>query len=218
MNPLYTNQIMNFLVVEDHLILAIGAERVLKEKYPQATVDIATNMKDALSLVSKNIYAAAILDIRIEDNDSTNMIEQLLIRQPTLKAIVFSQSSEMLNARVFLKKGAKGYLSKQSKPEDLIEAVSTIMAGKIYLSEAMKQYMAREFSMPDVSSNPLKQISDREFEVINLLIEGFNSAEIAKALNVHVSTIGTHKSNIYDKLKIKNIVQLQELVKLYSSH
>lgn len=204
-----------FLVVEDHLIVAIGLERILKQTFFNAAIDIVSTGKEAIGAISKQQYSAVILDIRMEDNESTALLELMLIKQPKLKILVFSQNPEKLYARPFIGKGAKGYLSKQSEPAQIVEAVRTILDGNVYMSQQMKNQMAVEFRSKPDAHNPLLQLSHREVEVLNLLIHGHSPGEVSKMLNLHTSTVGTYKGKIFEKLNVSNIIELKEFVKLH---
>ena len=117
---------------------------------------------------------------------------------------------ESLYAERVLRAGARGYIMKHERPGKLIEAIRSVLSGKAYVSEKMAARILDVFSgrRPKGSSVPLERLTDREFEILELIGRGKSSHEIAKALHVSVKTVDTHRAHLKGKLKLKSALQL----------
>jgi DNA-binding NarL/FixJ family response regulator len=202
------------LIADDHAIVRKGLKLVVSDFMPGCTCDEACNGDEVFSLVKKNDYGIIILDINMPYTDAIALITNLLVYQKESKILVFSMNAEDLYAKRFLKLGAKGYLHKESKPEEIRKALQEIMAGKIYMSPQLKEKLMHEM-VERKADNPFERLSDREIEIVRYFLLGYSVNDIKKTLNLHASTIGTYKMRLFQKLKVKNAFELSELANLY---
>jgi DNA-binding NarL/FixJ family response regulator len=147
--------------------------------------------------------------------DSVALISNLLVYQKETKILVFSMNAEDLYAKRFLKLGAKGYLHKESKPEEIKKAIQTVLEGNIYMSRPLKERMMNEM-LKESTDNPFEKLSHRELEIVRYFLLGYSVADIKKTLNIHASTIGTYKMRLFEKLNVKNAFELSKLATLYN--
>lgn len=210
------NRPTRFLLVDDHMIIRTGLKIVLREEYFASEVDEAENTSAAKNLLSARAYDLLILDINIPDDNIFDFVMYLQAVKPEQKILMFSTNNEELYATKFFKLGVKGYLSKQAPDSEIKNAVRTVMNGRIYLSEGMQHFMTSKYLTEDSNkpSNPFDQLTTREFEIVSLILKGESTKEIGNILNLQISTVSTHKTNIFNKLNVKNVLQLSELARL----
>jgi DNA-binding NarL/FixJ family response regulator len=125
--------------------------------------------------------------------------------RPGLAVLVISMHDESLYAERILRAGGRGYVMKQEGGKKLMEAIRQVLSGKIYVSEKMSSHILESFSghSRDAGKNTIEHLSDREFEVLQLLGEGRGTREIASQLSLSVKTVDAHRANIKRKLKLK---------------
>ena len=114
-----------------------------------------------------------------------------------------------------MKAGAYGFISKEAPLDEITKAINLILSGKKYISDSFAERLAED-SFSGKSGNPFNELSPREFEIVNLLLEGKTVTDISHALNIQTSTVGTHKARLFDKLKVSNILELKELSLTYN--
>jgi two-component system, NarL family, invasion response regulator UvrY len=183
----------------------------------QVLIKDAATFEQALELLKTDSFDLLLLDINIPGGDNLDMINAVRLRDNTVKILVFSSYDENIFAFRYIQAGAQGYISKESGEAELKKAILHVLDGNIYLSDAMKEQRLKQMFNKKVSvSKPLEDLSNRETEVMNLLIKGHSTTEIADVLHVRLNTISTYKARIFEKLEVSNIVELIAKVKLYS--
>jgi two-component system, NarL family, invasion response regulator UvrY len=205
---------MRFLIVDDHKIVRLGVANILKATYPFSTIEETSNGDGVLQLIKTYDYSLIILDVNIPGTDSLSLVEQCLHIKPELKILMLSMNPEKIFSLPFIRKGASGYLEKSAEDEEIKRAVQMILDGKKYISQAVMDQMTESLGKID-HSNPFEKLSAREFEVLRHLVKGLSVGEIGEIMNLHTSTIGTHKVRIFDKLNVNNIIELKELTTLH---
>ena len=201
---------VNILVVDDHQIVITGIRLLLKNNFPNATIEGICNTDNILNVLKATRYHLIILDINIPGTDTHNLLHQIKSVRSNIKVLIFSMNPEEIFAKRYLKLGVNGYLSKNSPEGELVNAVTTILEGGRYLSPHLLALMSEEEIVGKIG-NVFDTLSKREFEIMKYLIKGIGVKEIAAMINVHHSTVSTHKANIYEKTGATNIVELKEL-------
>lgn len=170
----------------------------------------AENIPQALALVDTSKPDLVIVDISLGGQNGIELIKDIKVRSPALPVLVHSMYDEAMYAERCLRAGAKGYVMKQEPPQKLLEGVRRVLKGEVHLSEAMtKQLLCRISSGPEGKGNsPSELLSDREFEVFELLGRGRRTREIAQVLNLSDKTVQTHREHIKEKLNIHDAVSL----------
>lgn len=203
------------LLVDDHAVVRAGVSFMIGKQFgDQVLIDETGDADEAIALVKKNTYDLLMLDVTIPGTDTVDLITYLLTLYPDLNILIFSMNKEEWYGKRFLQLGVKGYLNKESPEEEIIKGITTVMSGSRYVSSGLAQLLAAEM-LDKKKNNPFEELSNREFAVVHRLLKGESVSVIAAALNLHSSTIGTHKAHIFEKLSIQNIIQLAELAKLY---
>jgi DNA-binding NarL/FixJ family response regulator len=202
------------LIADDHVIVRAGLKTILREMYPFIQVDEAVNGDQAIRLVKQNDYDLLVLDINMPETDAITLVSNIFAYKEKSRILIFSMNSENLYAKRFLKLGVLGYLDKESEAEEIRRAINSVLNGTVYMSESLKRFFFEDMMAPR-KENPFESLSNREIQIAKYLLQGYSYAAIKKALNLHSSTIGTHKTRSFEKLKVKNVFELRELANLY---
>jgi DNA-binding NarL/FixJ family response regulator len=210
---------IKILVADDHAIVRYGTIHLIKQAFPSVSVSDAENLDQVIKYLNDESFDLLILDINIPGGNSLQMLDVVRLRQPKIKILVFSGYDEQLYAIRYLQSGADGYLHKNSPENELQIAITLILNGEKYISNPIKECLIKglDENKSLTSHNPLKNLSNREIEVLQSLISGLSLAETGTRLNLGISTISTYKQRIYEKLNISNMVELIEKVRLYNT-
>lgn len=204
-----------FLLVDDHVVVRSGIKLLLQDVFKPADVHEAQDGESALAKVKEQEYDLIMLDIQMPKTDAIGVLEQILRDRPGTRVMVFSMGAEKIYAKRFLKAGAKGFVSKEAPLDEIVKAVTMILNDKRYISENLASFLADE-SLTNATENPFNKLSAREFEIASLLLLGHTISSISKTINIKVSTVGTHKTRMFEKLGITNVLQLKELATNYN--
>ena len=205
---------MRFLLVDDHSITLQGLEMVLKHEYVDAKFSSCITAKEAINYFSKEDYDLVILDVNMPETNIHTLIDYMLAKKPTQLIMMFSMNPDTVYAKRFLRVGVKGFVNKENPPSELLAAVRTILSGGMYLSHRLVQKMSDDFLLSR-TENPFDKLSQREMEVCSFLVKGYSLADIADIMQLHKSTIGTHRSRIMEKIGVKKIFELREMAIQY---
>lgn len=192
---------------------------MLHDIVPDSHIAIADRLSQALDIVAGNSFDLIILDLNIPGGGTPAMIRDLLSLQQDARILVFSAHDERVYALPCLQAGASGYLSKNAPDDEFALAVKTVLGNNRYLSNDMQQQLLRQITHAPgkgPESNPAHVLSARETEVMQLLLQGMGTAEIAARIHLQLSTISTYKMKIFEKMGVRNIVELVEKMKLYN--
>jgi two-component system, NarL family, invasion response regulator UvrY len=199
-----------FLLVDDHLVVRSGIKSILTELFVAPEIEEAADADIAVEKLKLHDYDLVLMDVHVPGSDMLGLMEFIHIKYPQTRVLVFSMSAENIYAIRFLKAGAKGFLPKDAPFEEIKKAINIILSNRKYISETLAETLADDY-ISVVSSNPFTQLSTREFQIATLLLSGAGSTDISKTLNLHVSSVGTYKKRIFEKLGVKNILELKEL-------
>lgn len=204
-----------FLLIDDHEVVRSGINGLLSEIYKPCEVFEAPNTEVATEKLKQNTFDLIMMDIQMPNSDSLGMMEYIHVRYPDARVLIFSMSSENIYAKRFLKAGAKGFLSKDSSLDEIKKAINLVLNNRRYVSDTLAESLAFS-SVSNAPENPFEKLSQREFEIASLLLSGQTVSEVSKSLNLQTSTVGTHKSRIFEKLGVDNILELKELATSYN--
>jgi two-component system invasion response regulator UvrY len=203
-----------FLIVDDHQVVRRGVRDILKATFSPCDVTEAANGEAALQEVRNASFDLIIMDINMPDTDTLHLVEQVLKLRAGTRILMFSMGAEYVYAKRFLKAGARGFVSKDAEVEEIVKAVRQVLNNKRYVSDNLASVLANE-SLSGGTANPFNKLSAREFEIATLLLAGHTISGIAKSHNLKVSTIGTHKTRLFEKLGVTNLLELKELANNY---
>ena len=203
------------LIADDHTIVRSGIKLIIRDLLPSTVFDEASNGDQVISYVKKNDYEMIVLDINMPDTDSITLVTNLFAYREQSKILIYSMNSEDLYAKRYFKLGVLGYLNKESKSEEIRTAITCVLRGDNYISKKLKKDLSEDMHSKKGGDSPFEKLSDREIQTVKYLLDGYSLQEIRKILNVHSSTVGTYKTRIFEKLKIRTVRDLGELARMY---
>ncbi|GAB3252926.1 UvrY/SirA/GacA family response regulator transcription factor [Larkinella harenae] len=202
------------LLVDDHSIVRSGIRLLLKEQYGAIQVDEAKNGSTAFSKIMDNSYHLVIMDINMPNTDTFSLLQNIRAMVPELPIMIFTIMTEYAFAKRYLQLGIKGYISKQAEDAEILKTVHTILYGKTVVCPELMEQMADDNHF-NKEKDPFGLLSNRELEIAYHLVKGKSVSHIADTLNIHTSTVGTHKARIFNKLKVDNVVVMKDLATYY---
>lgn len=199
------------LIIEDHEIVATALAGFITQEFDGMVPNIANTFPDGLDFLrSLRPIHLIILDIQLPGGEGVKMIPLIREIQPGVRILIFSSLEDPRSALSFMSAGANGFASKTTNMSELKHAVATVLGGKKYMSEQVRQKVADSFFQNLSPAQVYEDISlsPREREVMDLMLAGKKSKDISSALNLKLTTISTHKSHIFEKMGVDNIVDL----------
>jgi DNA-binding NarL/FixJ family response regulator len=198
------------LLVDDHPMMRMGVTTLINGEADLTVCCQASNAEQALGEIPKCSPDLVITDMTMPGRGGLEFIKDVKGLYPDLPVLVVSMHDEMLHAERALRAGARGYLMKEAGGEKMLEAIRKVLEGQVYVSESMSVRILENLSgrKPRGSASPIEQLSDREFEVFQLIGQGKSTREIAKELNLSPKTVEVHRSHIKEKLELKDATAL----------
>jgi DNA-binding NarL/FixJ family response regulator len=195
------------LVADDHAIVRRGLRQILAETRDIMVGGEAATAQEALHLVRNERWNAVILDISLPGADGLGLLAEIRRERPELPVLILTVHSEDQYAVRAIKAGAAGFLTKESAPEKLIEAVRKVAGGGRYVSAELAENLA-SFLAGETAGAPHERLSDREFEIMKMLGSGKTVSEVARELSLSVKTVSTHRTRILKKMGMKTNAEL----------
>jgi len=198
------------LIVDDHPMMRQSLAQLIDHEKDMAILGEAATASQALNFIVARKPDLVIVDISLPDKSGLELIKDIKVFQPDLPVLVFSMHDEALYAERVLRAGGRGYIMKQEGGKKLMEAIRQVLGGQIYVSEKVSSKILEIFSgkRADANHSPVGRLSDREFEVFQMVGEGKGTRDIAAALHLSVKTVEVHRSNIRKKLDLKHGTEL----------
>jgi DNA-binding NarL/FixJ family response regulator len=208
-NPVKKGQ-RKIVVVDDHPLVRRGVAQLLSQEKDLMACGEAENAIQAMEIIAQCKPDAVILDISMKGMNGIELIKNLRKQNSKLPILVVSMHEEIFYAERSLKAGARGYLMKQEATDKVVTALRKILGGEIYLSERMSAKLLSGLVGGEFATkvSPVESLTDREFEIFNLISKGLGAKQIACDLNLSVKTIEAHKENIKAKLNLSSSAEL----------
>lgn len=199
-------------LIDDHPIVELGV-RMAVNKYKSANIDFCAYYdlgKTALEKIENDLIDVILLDLMLPDLAGEDILKRLFENNPDYKVGIFSSTSDIEKIVSVFEQGALGFLSKSGTAEEIIEFISTLAKGEMYIrGEITKVLMHRERISPPISK--IVQLTNREEHVFNLIINGYKTKEIANKLHISDRTVEFHKQNIYHKYGVSDALNLTQM-------
>jgi DNA-binding NarL/FixJ family response regulator len=198
------------LLIDDHPMMRVGFSTLINAE-PDLTVCCQANdAETALTEIPKCNPDLVITDMTMPGRGGLEFIKDMKALHEKIPVLVVSMHDEVLYAERVLRAGARGYLMKESGGEKMLEAIRKVLSGQVYVSESMSARVLDNLSgrRPRGSNSPIEKLSDREFEVFQLVGEGRSSREIAQQLHLSSKTVDVHRARIKEKLELKDMTAL----------
>ena len=187
------------VIADDHAVVRKGLRLILADADELHVAGEAESADELLTLLRTRPVDAVILDVGLGDRDGIEVLKQIRASFPRLPVLMISMHSEDVFGIRALRAGASGYIEKSSPPELLLDAVRRVAAGGKWISAGMAARLTAHVAGDASDSLPHERLSDREFEVFRMLGNGRSVTEIARALNLSVKTVSTHRVHILAK-------------------
>ena len=193
-------------IVDDHTMMREGLKQLIENETDLECCGLAMNTQEAIRLVEDKAPDLLTVDITMPGRNGLELIKDVLSIAPAMPLLVISMHDETLYAQRVLKAGAKGYVMKDVDSQTLLKAIRQVLSGSIYVSPAMSTQILEAFSGRNANRavDGVHKLSDREFEVFQLIGEGKSTQQIADILNISVKTVEVHRAHIREKLKLED--------------
>jgi two-component system invasion response regulator UvrY len=195
------------LIADDHALIRYGLRQIISEQTQMEIVGEASNAAGILALVHQQEWDLLVLDISMPGRNGLEVLKIVKQAYPRRPVLILSVHPEDQFAPRAFKAGAAGYLTKESAPEELMRAMTTILAGRKYVSAALAAHLAGTIGA-DHEQPPHTLLSDREYEIMQLLAMGKPVSHVATHLTLSVKTISTYRTRLLAKLRLKNNAEL----------
>ena len=195
------------LIADDHAIVRGGLKEILAHHLEDVVCGEAENAQQVLAEVQRHSWDLLILDITMPGRSGYDILGDLEKMQPKLPILVLSMHAEAEYAKRVLKAGARGYLKKESAPEELIQAVRKLLAGGRYVSSTLAEQFAQD--MHESEDRPVHEtLSAREFEILVMIGSGKTVSQIAEELHLSVTTVSTYRARVLEKMNMATTAEL----------
>lgn len=195
------------MLVDDHAVVRTGFRLLLQSLQDVAVVAEAESGEVACQRYTELTPDVVVMDLAMPGMGGLEALKRIRARHPQARVLALSAHDDPMHARRAFQEGALGFLSKRSAPEALLEAVTTVAAGRRYLDSNLAQKLALA-EIEGAAKSPIERLSEREFEVFIRLASGATVQKIADDLKLSASTVGTHLYNIKQKLAVVNQSEL----------
>lgn len=197
------------LVVDDHTLIRVALRRILEEAGDISVVAEAATGEEAVEIARRNPIDITVMDVDMPGMGGVEATRKLTMIQGGPRVIVISVHSQDPYPRRLLEAGATGYLSKSSGSNEVLSAVRAVYAGQPYVAPEVAGQLA--LASINRSDSPLDTLTQREMQVMLMLTRGQNAQTISKTLNLSPKTVCTYRYRLYEKLDVRNDVELTHL-------
>ncbi len=198
------------LIVDDHPIVRHGLARMIEASPDLAVCGEVETVADAKHAIRELEPDVVIVDLTLGQGDGLELVRDVRAQRPGLPMLVLSMHEESIYAERMVAAGARGYIMKEAASDQLLIALRRVLAGKVYLSEALTARLRARGAAPtgEATEDPLRRLSNREMQVLGKLGRGLSSRAIATDLTLSVKTVESHRQSIKRKLNLANNAQL----------
>lgn len=205
------NKVVDILIVDDHKVLRQGLKKMLSslKKYLNIQIAEADSGAQAILKINQKDFDLIIMDYKMPDTSGLETIRRIRRFKSRMKIIILSNYDELVFVESVREAGAKGYLLKDIEPDELLKAINTVLAGKIYYSNEIALKLLESNENQKTSNRIARaELTKRELEVLKLVAMELSTAAIAEKLFISKKTVDTHRQNLLHKLNAKNTVGL----------
>lgn len=199
---------ISVLIVDDHELVRAGIKRMLKEAPGIKVIGDVASGEEAVNVVKKNTPNVVLMDIRMPGMGGVDATRKILEANPGIKVLIVTAYEEnVIYPLRLLREGISGYLTKGATSEEMVHAINAAFSGDRYVSPEIAQKLVLS-GLGSKSRDPFDDLSNRELQITSMIAKGQKVKEIATVLALSPKTINSYRYRIFDKLKIKNDVEL----------
>jgi DNA-binding NarL/FixJ family response regulator len=200
--------LIRVLLADDHSIVRAGLRRIVEESGDMEVIAEASNGREAIRLVHDELPDVAVIDISMPGLDGLEVVSQLQRHYPELPILILTMHEEGQYVVRAIQAGARGYITKQSAPEQLVRAIRKVFSGSRYLTDEAAEALALQVARGSREQSPLDSLSMRELQVLRRLAMGHTNREIASAYGISIKTVDTYRSRLLKKLNLRNNAEI----------
>lgn len=193
---------LGIVIADDHAMVRDGLKRIIDSEPDMEVIGQATDGISTLACLQTREPDALLVDLTMPNTHGTTLVASVRRSHPALPILVVSMHDTPSVVRAALQAGATGYVTKDSHPDRLIEAIRTVVRGERFIDPALQEALQRS------PSHSPAILSPRELQVLRLLAQGLSNTDVAVALNLSEKTVSTHKTNMLTKLHLNSLVDL----------
>jgi DNA-binding NarL/FixJ family response regulator len=201
---------IKIIIADDHQLFIDGIKSLVKTMKNMEIVAEVNNGKELLEVLEKKTCDIVLMDINMPEMDGIEATKLVKTKHPLLKILMLTMFSSRDYIEKLLRAGADGYILKNTGKAELQEAIETLMNGESYFSkevtERIMEGLQKKKNME--KSTYLVELTEREIDVLKLIVQEFTTAEIAEKLFISTHTVETHRKNLISKLNVRNIAGL----------
>jgi two-component system, NarL family, invasion response regulator UvrY len=197
----------SILIADDHAMIRTGLRQYLERDCSIDVIGEAASGAETLQGLRDRQWDLVILDINMPDGNGIDTLRKIRLEHPNAKVLVVSGYAENQYAVNVLRAGAAGYLAKDEAPEEFLRAVHTVLAGRRFVTESLRELLLSELDEP--TDRPMHtSLSQREFQVLSKLAVGQSVSEIASELAISVKTVSTYRARVLEKMHLETNADL----------
>jgi Response regulator containing a CheY-like receiver domain and an HTH DNA-binding domain len=204
----------NILIADDHSLIRSGLRMILDGMAASTHISEAWDAKSVMGIMKEKSFDLVLLDIQMPSTDPVVLMHWIQSFHPNTKILIVSQNPEHIFGKRYLLLGADGFISKTAPDDEMIKAVNKVLNGGKYISDQLSQSMVQNM-LTGAGANPFDQLSQREFQVVICLAQGYAMNDICEMLQVQYSTAHTHKRRAFEKLNVEDNKDLTKLACAY---
>lgn len=195
------------LIVDDHAVVRKGMHLITSSEPGIRICGEAGDYGELMHLLRKDAYDVLLLDIGLPGKHGIDVLKIVRETWPKMAVLILSMYPEDQYALRALKAGAAGYLTKDSAPERLVEAIQTVARGRRFITPSVAEMLATHLS-DDRDQEPHEQLSDREFQTMRLIASGKQLSQIAEILSLSPKTVSVYRARLLEKMALKNNAEI----------
>ncbi len=198
---------IKIFIADDHTLIREGIKNLIDNEPDLKLVGETSNPYEIIDKCQKTDTDLIILDLSMPGKSGLDVLKDIKTVSPGIKVLIMTMMPEEQFAKRTLKAGASGYITKDSSPEEILEAIRRVAAGRKYVSETLAEKLAE--SLDDNSEKlPTDMLSDRELQIFKMMASGKKQTDIADELSLSASTVNTYRKRIFDKFNFKSNAEL----------
>ncbi len=198
------------LLADDHPLVRTGVRRILEAQPGLAVAGEVSNGEAALEFLQAEPVDVLVLDLTMPGADGFDVLRQVKATQPGVKVLVLTMHADAEYVARAVQDGADGYLLKDSAVQDLVAAIEAVRAGRAYYSPPVQRELSELLRAHSAPPRPMDTLTEREREVVALVVKGLSTKEIATQLDISTRTVETHRANLMRKLNLKSVALLTQ--------
>jgi two-component system, NarL family, invasion response regulator UvrY len=205
------HSLIRILIADDHPVVRQGIRQIVSATRDIVVADDVTDGRQVLAATRATSPDLILLDLSMPGQDGLDVLKQLKRERPKTPVLILTMHSEDQFAVRALKAGAAGYLTKDSAPDELVDAIRKVVAGGRYVSPWLAEKLVDHLG-PDSEKPRHERLSDREYQILRMIAAGKSTRDISTLLSLSVKTVGTYRSRIFEKMGFRTTAEVATYV------